>query len=93
MHKIVEVEPLEGYRVRLMFSDGVEGTVDLSDLAGKGVFRSWKDITFFNSVFIDSETHTIAWEGGIDLCPDNLYAKLTGVEPLKILAKEKTVAR
>ncbi|MEW6201743.1 MAG: DUF2442 domain-containing protein [bacterium] len=93
MHKIVEVKPLENYRVWLKFSDGAEGTVDLSGLVGKGIFRAWEDVNFFNSVFIDGETHTIAWEGGIDLCPDNLYAKIAGTDALNLLNRKKTAVR
>jgi len=91
MHKVIEVKPLKNYWVWIKFSDGIEGEVDLSDLVGKGVFSTWKDTKFFNSVFIDPESHTIAWEGRIDLCPDTLYAKVLGVEPLSILKKEKVV--
>ena len=91
MHEIIEVKPLSNYRVWIKFSDGVEGTVDLSELVGEGVFKAWEDIEFFNSVYIDPESHTIAWEGGIDLCPDNLYAKVLGVEPFSILKKELVV--
>ena len=92
MNKIISVEPLENYTVRLKFADGIEGTVDLSELVGKGVFSAWENIDFFKSVFIDKETHTIAWDGGIDLCPDNLYSEVTGAEPLEIFKKEKTAA-
>ena len=91
MHEIIEVKPLSNYRVWIKFSDGVEGTVNLSELVGEGVFKAWEDIEFFNSVYVDPESHTIAWEGGIDLCPDNLYAKVLGVEPLSILKKELVV--
>lgn len=45
MHRVVEVKPLLDFKVRLKFLDGVEGTVDLSDVAGKGVFSSWAEIT------------------------------------------------
>lgn len=82
MHRIVEVKPLPGFKVWLKFSDGVEGTVDLSDLAGKGVFEAWSDPKYFESVFIDQESYTIAWPGGIDLCPDSLYAEVTGTDVL-----------
>jgi len=92
MRGIIEVKPLKNYTVWLKFADGVEGTVDLSDLAGKGVFSAWEDVDFFNSVFVDEQTRTIAWEGGIDLCPDNLYAKITGTDPLNPHKKEKTAA-
>lgn len=91
MHRIVEVKPLANYRVRLKFSDGVEGTVDLSELAGKGVFSAWEDTNFFNSVYVDQESHTIAWGKEIDLCPDTLYAKVLGSDPLSLLKKEKAV--
>ena len=92
MRGIIEVKPLKNHTVWLKFADGVEGTVDLSDLAGKGVFSAWEDVDFFNSVFVDEQTRTIAWEGGIDLCPDNLYANITGTDPLKPHKKEKTAA-
>lgn len=92
MHRIVEVKPLENYRVWIRFGDGVQGSVDLSDLVGKGVFSAWEDLNFFNSVSVDPESHTIAWEGGIDLCPDSLYAKVLGVDPRALFQKQKKAA-
>ena len=82
MYRIIEVKPLENFKVWLKFSDGKQGIVDLSELAGKGVFSAWNDPEIFRSVHIDSETRTIAWPGGIDLCPDSLYAEITGVDIL-----------
>jgi hypothetical protein len=82
VHRIIEVKPLSGFKAWLKFSDGVEGTVDLSDLAGKGVFEVWNDPKTFESVFINPESHTIEWPGGIDLCPDSLYAEVTGMDVL-----------
>ena len=73
MHRVVEVRPLEDYVIWVRFSDGISGEVDLSDLAGKGVFASWQNPEEFRKVFIDPETHTVAWPGGIDLCPHTLY--------------------
>ena len=66
----------------IRFSNGVEGEVDLSELVGKGVFTLWNDPEQFAKVFIDPESHTIAWFGGIDLCADTLYQDVT---TLKIL--------
>jgi hypothetical protein len=90
MYKIINVEPLPEFRVRIKFSDGVEGVVDLSNLAGKGIFSKWLDESYFKSVFIDPESHTIAWPGGIDLCPDALYAEITQRDFSSILRENKT---
>jgi len=39
----IQIKPLENYRFWIEFSDGVEGIVDLSYLAGQGVFALWND--------------------------------------------------
>ena len=39
--KIVEAQALDNFIIRLKFADGVVGEVDLSHLAGKGVFTFW----------------------------------------------------
>jgi hypothetical protein len=73
MHRIVQARPLPGYRLSLRFEDGVEGEVSLEDLVGQGVFASWTNPGEFDKVFVDPETHTVAWPGGVDLCPESLY--------------------
>ena len=56
----VAVEPRDGYRIWLRYADGVEGEVDLSAVAGKGVFAAWLKPGFFNRVHV-SEWQSIAW--------------------------------
>lgn len=73
MHKIIRAEALKNYRLKVRFSDGIQGEVDLSDLVGKGIFAVWKDPKQFAQVSIDPESHTVCWPGGIDLAPDALY--------------------
>lgn len=73
----VAVEPREGLRIWLRYSDGAEGEVDLSHLAGKGVFKAWDDLAFFKAVRL-TEYDSIAWGEDLDLCPDALYLELTG---------------
>lgn len=80
MHRISEVEVLEGYRLELTFADGTRGTVDLSRLAGKGVFSLWNDHEAFGSVRI-GPAGELAWGDEIDLCPDSLYLEVTGQSP------------
>lgn len=80
MRKISDAKVLEGYSLKLTFDDGVSGTVDLTDLAGKGVFALWRDRRAFQSVRIGSSGELV-WSGEIDLCPDALYLKVTGKRP------------
>ncbi|MCY2991862.1 MAG: DUF2442 domain-containing protein [Planctomycetota bacterium] len=50
MFKLIQAEPLPGYRLRLRYADGVAGIVDLSRLVGKGVFQLWNDPEAFGRV-------------------------------------------
>jgi hypothetical protein len=80
MIKITHAEPLKGCRVRLCFDDGTKGIVDLSHLAGKGVFGAWSDESQFSDVSI-GDTGDLRWASGVDLCPDSLYIEVTGKSP------------
>ena len=73
----IEIKPLDGYKIWLRYEDGVEGEVDLSDVAGKGVFAAWNDRAFFESARLD-EYGDIAWGDEIGLCQDALYMEITG---------------
>ena len=78
--KILEARPLDGYKIWLRFEDGKAGDVDLSQLAGKGVFAFWKNYENFKRVSIESG-RSLAWSDEIDLDADSLYLKLTGKKP------------
>ena len=79
----VEVKALANYRIWLRYDDGTEGEVDLSDLAGRGVFKAWNDSTFYGSVRVGSHG-AIEWGSDIDLCPDAMYMRLTGKSPEEV---------
>ena len=78
--RAVEVRALEPYRIWLRYDDGVEGEVDLSDTAGKGVFVAWEDPAFFADVNVGSYGE-IAWRDDLDICADALYLEITGMAP------------
>jgi len=81
---LVQARP--DYHVYLEFSDGTKGEVDLSDLAGRGVFEVWNDRDFFERVHL-GDHREIKWDDEIELCADSLYLKLTGKSPEEFLAK------
>lgn len=72
--------PLPSYRLWLRYSDGAEGEVDPSDLAGKGVLAVWNDVGQFERVHL-AEHGRVEWDGEVDLCPDALYLRLTNKRP------------
>lgn len=78
-----EVKALEDYRIWIRFADGAEGEVDLSDLAGRGVFSLWQDDAAFQRVHIGPHGE-IAWSEEVDLCPDSIYLRLTGKTPVEV---------
>ena len=80
MHKVKQIRVLDGCRLALTFADGTHGVADLSDLAGKGVFSAWNDQTVFAQAAV-GEAGEVFWPGGLDLCPDSLYLRITGRKP------------
>jgi len=78
--KILETRPLDGYKIWLRFDDGIAGEVDLSHLAGKGVFAFWKIYENFKKVSTENG-RSLSWSDEIDIDADSLYLKLTGKKP------------
>ena len=88
--RVVEVKPLSGCRIWLRFDDGVEGELDLSHLAGRGVFKAWTDRAVFDRVHVD-QNGAIAWPGDLDLCADALYLRLTGKSAAELFPQIRAI--
>jgi len=84
MIRALEVEAREGLSIWLRFSDGSAGEVDLSDLAGRGVFRARDRVGVFEGVRV-APHGAIAWNDEIELCGDALYLELTGKSVARVL--------
>ena len=88
----IEVEPRAGYRIWVRYEDGVEGELDLSHLAGRGVFRAWDDRAYFEGVHINEEAGCVCWgvppgsDMEIDIAPETGYAQLLGITREQITA-------
>ena len=86
----IEVEPREEHRIWLRYSDGTAGELDLSYLAGRGVFKVWEESARFETVHI-GPAGSIAWGEDVELCPDALYMRLTGKSPSELLPAHQEV--
>lgn len=79
---VIEVHPLDGFRLQVRFEDGAAGIVDVAELVEfHGVFAPLADKAFFDRVRVEADLGTVVWPNGADLDPDVLYARATG-EPL-----------
>ena len=74
MPRVVELQCLDGWTVRLGFKDGLVGDVDLSYLLEYGhVFEPLRDPAYFRRVQLDKVIGTIVWPNGADVAPETLY--------------------
>ena len=76
--RISAVQPLEGFRVRLQFTDDSCKEVDLEPFLHGPVFEPVRENQeVFRAVKVDRRLGTICWESGADIDPDVLYKGLT----------------
>ena len=74
--RIRQVEPLSGFVLRLHFTDGTAGVVDLAPRMRGPVFEPLRrDPALFRAVRVDTELGTIVWPNGADIDPDVLRAR------------------
>ena len=77
LYDVVAAEARSAFKVWVRFENGVEGEADLSDLAGRGVFKRWtENPAEFGQVSVDPESGTVTWPGGLDVAPDRLYSEV-----------------
>ena len=93
MIKPIAVKARPGYRIWVKFEDGIAGEVDLSDIAGKGVFKALEDRAFFETVSILPH-HSISWgdTDDLEICPDTIYLELTGKTTDELTRQDPAVA-
>lgn len=64
------------YVIWVRFSDGAEGTIDLSSALHGEMFEPLKNGESFRRFRVDPTLQTIVWENGADLAPEFLYERL-----------------
>ena len=72
--RIVTVAPMDDYKLRVRFADGLEGEVHMAPLLTSsevGVFAPLRNQAFFSKVGLS--WGAVTWPGDLDLAPDAMY--------------------
>jgi hypothetical protein len=72
---VTAARALPKYRLRIRFSDGTDGEVDLEDFIfedRRPIVAALRDPTTFATCRV--ELDTVVWANGFDLAPEFLYA-------------------
>jgi hypothetical protein len=88
--KIIKVEAMSNYSVRVTFDDGNIGMVDMNELIRKGIFRVLQDPVSFAKVYSTGEA--IAWSEDLEIDGLNLYAQIVQKDPSQLAQKYFTHA-
>lgn len=69
------VRALGGYKLRVVFTDGYIGDIDLAPLFANPrgpLLEPFKDPAFFQAVTVDPDLGVPSWPNGYDMCADVL---------------------
>ena len=91
--RVTSVKSLAKYKIYIAFNDGTQGTYDLGDCAGKGVFKSWDEDDNFNKVFINTQNGAITWPGDIDIDTLNAYLTIKNISSEEYFLSQKKYAQ
>ena len=74
---VVRAEYRGDFRIRVVFNDGVDATVDFTGWLNGQIFEPLKDPSFFARFFV--EGGTVAWPNGADIAPETLHEEARAV--------------
>ncbi|HEX7185717.1 MAG TPA: DUF2442 domain-containing protein [Thermoanaerobaculia bacterium] len=73
IHRVVALEPVAPYTLRVTFEDDTEQVIDFLPVLQGEIFGPLRDLELFDQVRIDEEVHTLVWPNGADFDPATLY--------------------
>ena len=71
--RVADAQYVRSFVLRLRFSDGTEGDVDLEPELYGEIFEPLRDPAFFKRFAVHPEFHTLTWPNGADFAPEFLY--------------------
>ena len=71
--KVIEVECLSNYKVKLKFDNNIIKYFDITPYLNKGKFRELKDPFIFRTAHVAIDT--LEFSNGVDFDPELLYEK------------------
>lgn len=69
-------EYVTAYKIRVGFSNGETGVVDLEEALWGPVFEPLRDLAEFKKFRVSEVFRTICWSNNADLAPEFLYSKM-----------------
>jgi hypothetical protein len=75
--RVLTVEALPDYSLKVRFVDGLEGTVDMKGMilsTTAGVFEALRDPSVFAQARV--ELGAVTWPGELDLAPDSMHDEI-----------------
>jgi hypothetical protein len=81
MLRVTDAEPLDGYRLRVSFNDGLVRDVDCSFLLHGTLGEPLRNPDYFRQAQVDNEARTVVWPNGLDPAPELLHGDYERATP------------
>ena len=72
--RVIELERLGGFKLKLVFNDGLSGVLDLSHLLTGAIFSPLKESEYFASAQV--RYGTVVWANNVDMAPEYLHDQM-----------------
>src|SRR5881397_365246 len=69
IYKVVGVEIVGPYLLRVRFNDGTDQTINFQPVLAGELYAPLNNLDLFDRVSIDPEVHTLVWPNGADFDP------------------------
>ena len=92
INRVVLVEPLGGFRLRVGFDDGSTQAIDFESVLEGEFYGPLRDPELFAAVKVDPEVGTLVWPNGADFDPATLHDWPIRESAMRELAKRWALA-